>query len=69
MEKPKRIQRIIEGLQILAKYDPDTDITANEEELWVGAGVKPKDEDRKRLNYLGWHEDDDVESWRHYIDV
>jgi hypothetical protein len=60
---------IIAGLTILAKYEPkglDSWGVAAEHDTIYAGGTPPRkmsDEDRKELYRLGWHWDDEVESW------
>jgi len=63
---------VLEGLKILAKYLPDTDgyyVGAEHDELYVYE-VKTDEiteEDRKRLEELGWDQGEDEGVWERYV--
>jgi hypothetical protein len=64
---------IIEGLQILGKYDPKGlekgSINAEHDIIYafpnVGNDLFP--DDVKRMRELGWHFDEDTESWARFV--
>lgn len=59
------MKRILEGLTILAKYEPDGQACAEHDELFA-CGVGPEamsEEDRAALKRLGWRWDGDLPSW------
>jgi hypothetical protein len=56
--------QVVEGLQILAKYED-----GNEHDIiWAGR-ISPSltEEEKKKLNDLGWHYDEDVERWGIFV--
>lgn len=55
-----KAQKIIEGLQILAKYSSGYFIQAEHDEIFAGDAT-PSPEDCARLRELGWIRDDDTE--------
>lgn len=57
-----KIKRIIEGLQILAKYKPD-DYCAAEHDVLYGPDAEVTEEERKKLDELEWFYDDEVGCW------
>ncbi len=65
--KLSRLGRIAAGIQIVLKYekDADGDMTAEHDQVWIGAGVEVSKEDEKTLRELGWFPD--VESWSHFV--
>ena len=61
------MNKVLAGLQIIAKYDEDFDTCAEHDEFYAGAGDQTapsamSDEDQKIMNDNGWHWDG--ESWR-----
>jgi hypothetical protein len=58
-----RIEEVIEGLQILAKYSNCID--AQHDVIYAGPGVASKvtAKDTIRLHQLGWHIDKEIDSW------
>lgn len=62
-------KEIIEGLQILEKHDPDTyGVCAEHDIVYGGHGELPlTDEERKRMDDLGWFIDSDSGSWACYV--
>ena len=64
----EQTQRILRGLQILAKYDDDLGLSFGHDQMWVGdfeatAAVMSREE-VTALAQWGWFEDYD--SWSHY---
>lgn len=64
------VNDIIEGLTILAKHDPhglDANVAADHDIIF-GPGKKdvPED-DRKRLEQLGWFWDKEYDCWAMYV--
>lgn len=60
--------KIYEGLRILLKYQPRSDVAAEHEMIYAG-GPKPdqlSDDDRVELTNLGWAYDIQVSSWRKF---
>lgn len=67
--EPSPMKRIYDGLTILLKYDPEGDCAAEHDVLYAGGG-DPKEmspEDLAKLDELGWHWDEDLDSWAHYV--
>lgn len=60
------MHRIIEGLNILAKYYPSDEFAAAHDQIWYAPYEPEKisSEDLQRLEDLGWFESDD--SWSHF---
>lgn len=59
------VKAILEGLQILIKYDPDGSFNAEHDEVFAG-GPPPDDmtlEDVKRLHDLNWRWKPDFPCW------
>ena len=50
---------IIEGLQILEKYDQNGDCDAQHDVIYASPPVNVSEADAKRLDLLGFFEDDD----------
>lgn len=51
-----------EGVDIISKYDESDEVHAEHDQIWFGEYLKvDNEEDRKRLEELGWFEDED--SW------
>lgn len=67
------VNAVIEGLTILAKYDPkglDSRNIAAEHDVLYGPGKGPEvmsEGDRKRLEELGWRWDDKADSWARFV--
>lgn len=61
-----RIEEIIAGLQILNRY-PKCDVSAEHDILYAGPSSYPDPkidtDDKIALKKLGWHYDEEVESW------
>lgn len=63
---------IIEGLQLINKSKPegesDYHFRAEHDEVWAGSLDWPmSEEDKKRMEELGWHADEDCDGWRAMI--
>lgn len=64
-----KVSEMSEAIAIIVKYDPGCYVEAQHDQLWCGATDKLKDADPadlKRLDELGWFEDDDCDYWSHY---
>jgi hypothetical protein len=67
------VNEISEGLKILAKYadkeDPSIGGAAHDVIFGpiYGEIENLSDEDRNRLEELGWHFDSEYESWSHFV--
>lgn len=60
------MNKVLAGLQIIAKYDEDFDICAEHDEIHAGIGIKTipsamSEEDRNTMEEHGWRWDG--ESW------
>lgn len=60
---------IIEGLQLINKSKPegksDYHFRAEHDEVWAGSLDWPmSNEDKKRMEELGWNADEDCDGWR-----
>jgi hypothetical protein len=60
-----KLQKVIEGLQILAKYGDG--IAGVHDLLLAGGGVDVSAEDAARLKDLGWFADEQFDSWAVFI--
>lgn len=64
-------KEVIEGLQILAKYSEDDEhqIAAEHDELYAGPDDPSvvTEDDRGRLNELGWRFDPGLGCWRRFV--
>lgn len=63
------VSKIIEGLQIIQKSKPtkesDYHFRAEHDEIFVGSlEWKMSDDDKKRMEELGWEADEDIDGWR-----
>ena len=61
-------QKIIEGLQILSKYE-DNEIAAEHDTLYAGPldAESVSEEDKAKLEELGWFIEGDTGSWTRYV--
>lgn len=64
-----KVSYIIEGLQIIERskpdYGSDYHFRAEHDEIFVGSlDWKMSDEDKVRMEDLGWEADEDVDGWR-----
>ncbi len=59
---------MVEGLQILIKYDSKGDCAAEHDQLWAGSTPPMEIEkpDLQRLDDLGWFWDKDCTSWSRF---
>ena len=64
------MKRILEGLNILAKYSDSGDFAAEHDQIWAGpddaSEMEISEEDLKTLDDLGWFIDDEFDSWSHF---
>lgn len=63
-------KKIVGGLEIIAKYDGDRTYVAAEHDVIFAGPRHPEKvtiEDRKALEKLGWHFDDEVDSWARFV--
>ncbi len=62
-------RQVIEGLEILERYkDPASagEVCAEHDVIYAGHDVSVSEEDRARLDALGWHWDSGVDSWARF---
>lgn len=61
-----RISALIDGLQIIMKAEPDANVDAQHDQIYVGAydPDKMSEEDRAKLDATGWFESE--HSWSHF---
>ena len=61
------MNKILEGMNIIAKYEPEAHMYAGHDQIWFGRYIPEEmsveDEDRLKLE-LGWFEAED--SWSHF---
>lgn len=60
--------KVLEGLRILLKYQPRSDVAAEHETIYAGGPVPDQlsEEDRVDLTNLGWAYDTQQTSWRKF---
>lgn len=58
------MNKVLAGLQIIAKYDEDFELCAEHDEVFAGHGVEMNEEDQKVMDDLGWSWDG--ESWHKF---
>lgn len=63
------VTNIIEGLQLINKSKPegksDYHFRAEHDEIWAGSLEWPMpDEDKNRMEELGWEPDENADGWR-----
>jgi len=56
---------LIEALTLIAKSQPESTICAEHDQIWVGGVEGADQQDRDRLEKLGWFESE--ESWSHFV--
>ena len=56
--KMTQIDKLIKGLEIIRKYDPDSDFAAEHDEFFCGSSDKIPAEVKVELEELGWYESD-----------
>lgn len=64
------LAKILPGILIIAKYEPDADTAAEHDEFYCGGKVS-KDlmtaEEKKTMKSTGWTYDTDYESWKRFV--
>ncbi len=65
-EELSRIQKVIEGLQIFQRLDPKTTVYAEHDKIMLTTNADPHEDDRARVELLGWFEDDDG-GWTKFV--
>lgn len=62
------MKKVIQGLQILIKYDRSETICADHNVIYAATCIENvSEEDKKILDELGWGYDEVAESWRIYL--
>ena len=75
------IREVVEGLEILAKTAEvpaylaeqgqtdrrEADLGGADHDIIWGPDADPSDEDKERLDELGWHFDDELDCWARYV--
>lgn len=64
-----KVSDIIEGLNLIQKSKPESEsdyhFRAEHDEIFVGSlEWDMPDEDKKRMEELGWNQDEDADGWR-----
>ena len=59
-----RIDKLIEGLNILAKYEPKGNVEPGLDTIYGPGPEEPSPEDKAKLDKLGWFWEED--SWVHF---
>jgi uncharacterized protein YeaC (DUF1315 family) len=57
-----RAEELARGIQLILKYEPRAECEAQHDVLYCG-GNKTQESLKQQLTDLGWHYDDDCESW------
>ncbi len=57
------ILQLIDGLTILAKYEPGGNVEPGHDVICGPGPENPKPEDKTRLDELGWHWDEEYDCW------
>lgn len=65
------MKEIIDGLQIIMKYDGNSDFAAEHDRIWAGidygkAVTEMSDEDLVTMKANGWFIDDEFNCWTHF---
>lgn len=62
------VEKVLEGFRILAKY-PNCEVAAQHDQIYFGPddGNKVSDEDRAKLEDLGWFIDSETDSWSRLV--
>ena len=75
------IKEVVEGLEILAKTAEapvclaeqgqtdrrEADLGGADHDIIWGPDADPSDEDKERLDELGWHFDDEADCWARFV--
>jgi len=75
------IREVVEGLEILAKTAEvpaglaeqghtdrrEADLGGAEHDIIFGPEADPSEEDKERLDELGWHFDDEADCWARFV--
>jgi len=57
------MNKVLAGLQIIAKYDEDFEVHAGHDEILAGPGIEISKEDTEKMKELGWT-DEEGDGWR-----
>lgn len=60
------MERILKGLQIIAKYPGNHDFSADHDVIYVGDSNQFSEEDLLEMDELDWFWDEEVDCWSHY---
>ena len=62
------MNRILDGLNIIARYEPEFDASAEHDIFYAGDVLPEKftSEELAKLEELGWSWDTDCDSWYHF---
>jgi len=63
------MKRIKEGLEIIAKYEPDADFAAEHDQIFVGeedAAENMDKKDKEKMDELGWFIEKEYGCWSHF---
>ena len=61
-------KRILDGIILIAKYDPQADFSAEHDVIYFGTYETYEEmtpEERAKMEAWGWHES--YESWAHFV--
>ena len=67
--EPTAGQKVMEGISIIMRYEPNSEFAASHDEIWFGgptAYAKMSQDEHKRLRELGWMWVASYDSWRHF---
>jgi hypothetical protein len=68
MEPKTQIQKFIQGLQIIDRYNPaNYDMCAEHDIIHAGHNIQVSETDKKVLEEAGWHWDTSVDSWAFFV--
>ena len=65
-----QLERLMEGLKIIQKYEPDTEVAAEHDVLYCGGETAKNTittEDAVRLEELGWHWSDSYDCYAKFV--
>lgn len=60
------MNKVLAGLQIIAKYDEEFQVCAGHDEILAGIGIELSEEDSKKMKELGWS-DYEGDGWRCFV--
>jgi hypothetical protein len=59
-----RVEEIIRGLQLIAKYQPDAEVSADHDVLYAGTPSAMPQAERYQMANLNWIEDKEFDAWK-----